>query len=95
MIIVCGWLRTDADQRGAYLTACRPVIEAARVASGCLDFHLSPDALDAERINVFEQWDNAESVEQFRQAGPDTDMAEAIVAANDQQHEIASTISLT
>ena len=29
------------------------------------------------------------------QAGPDADMAEAVLAAHVQQHEIASTISLT
>lgn len=95
MIIVSGWLRTDADRRAPYLTACRPIIEAARAAPGCVDFHLAADPLDAERINVFEQWESAESVEQFRQSGPDADMAEAILAAHVQQHEIASTISLT
>ena len=44
---------------------------------------------------MHEQPENAESVEQFRQAGPDAEMAEAILAANVQQHEIAPTISLT
>jgi quinol monooxygenase YgiN len=95
MIIVSGSLKLDASRREQYLAACRPIIEAACAASGCIDFHLTPDPLDPERINVFEQWKNAESVEQFRQSGPDADMAEAILAANVQQHEIASTISLT
>ena len=95
MIIVSGWLRTHPEGRAVYLDACRPVIEAARAAPGCVDYHLTADPLDPERINVFEQWENAESVDQFRQAGPDAEMAEAILAANVQQHEIASMISLT
>ncbi len=95
MIIVSGWLRTHPDRREPYLAACRPVIEAARSAPGCVDFHLTADPLDSERVRVFEQWENAESVEQFRRAGPDAEMATAILAINVQQHEIASTISLT
>jgi quinol monooxygenase YgiN len=95
MIIVCGRLMIDPDRRQTYLASCRPVIEAAREAPGCLDFHLTPDPLDAARINVFEQWENAASVERFRQAGPDAEIAGAIIAASVQQHEIASTISLT
>jgi quinol monooxygenase YgiN len=55
MIIVCGRLMIDPDRRQPYLAACRPVIEAAREAPGCLDFHLTPDPLDTARINVFEQ----------------------------------------
>ncbi len=95
MIIVSGSLRTHPDRREPYLAACLPVIEAARDALGCVDFHLAADPLDPERINVFEQWENAESVELFRQTGPDSEMVEAILGANVQQHEIASTISLT
>ncbi len=95
MIIVSGRLRIDSYRRERYLAACRPVIEAARSTPGCVDFHLAADPLDADRINVFEQWENVEAVERFRQAGPDTEMAEAIRSADVQQHEIATTISLT
>ncbi len=46
MIIVAGWLRVDQQQRQEYLDACRPVIEAARRAPGCLDFYLTADPLE-------------------------------------------------
>jgi len=95
MIIVSGWLKTAADRRQSYLSACRPVIQAARAAPGCVDFHLAADPLDEERINVFEQWEDVESVERFRQSGPDAEMVEVIVSATVHQHEIASTVSLT
>ena len=95
MIIVSGWLETDPEQRAAYLAACLPIIEAARAAPGCVDFHLTPDPIEPARINVFEQWEGAEAVDRFRQSGPEADLQAAIIAASVQQHEIASTISLT
>ena len=95
MIIVAGWLRVDADERQAYLDGCRAVIASARTAPGCLDFHLSADPIDAERINVFERWENAESVERFRGAGPSDDQQRAITAARVEQYEIASTTPLS
>jgi quinol monooxygenase YgiN len=59
MIIVAGWLRVTPEDRGHYLEMCREVIRAARSAAGCIDFHLSADALDEGRINIFEQWKSA------------------------------------
>lgn len=95
MIIVSGWLRLDEAQRQQYLDGCRPVIEAARRAAGCLDFHLSADPLENDRINVFERWDDAQSVERFRGAGPSDDQEAVIVEAHVDQHDVARTTSLT
>jgi quinol monooxygenase YgiN len=95
MIIVSGWLRVASESRAAYLVDCRSVVEAARSAPGCVDFSLSPDLLDNERINVFEQWESVEAVEQFRGAGPSEDQQTAIIGAQVSQHEIASSTSLT
>jgi quinol monooxygenase YgiN len=95
MIIVSGWLRVDADDRSGYLASCVPIIEAARAAPGCIDFHLCPDPIEPERINVFEQWESATAVESFRGSGPDAGHQASIVDAHVEQHEIASTVSLS
>jgi quinol monooxygenase YgiN len=95
MIIVAGWLRVAAEDRDAYLQSCGAVVEAARVAPGCVDFSLSPDLLDLERINVFEQWASTEAVERFRGSGPSAEQQAMIVAAHVVQHEIAASINLT
>jgi quinol monooxygenase YgiN len=95
MIIVSGFLTVDADQRAAYLDASHEVIRAARAASGCLDFHLSADPIEADRINVFEQWESVESVEAFRGSGPSGNPQANVIRASVMQHEIASSISLT
>ena len=95
MIIVSGWLRVAAAARTPYLERCREVIAAARAAPGCIAFHLSADPIDDERINVFEQWEGAEAVEAFRGSGPSDEQQSMIIGAQVEQHEIASTISLT
>jgi quinol monooxygenase YgiN len=70
MLIVAGSLIVDPRERDAYLDGCVGVVEAARQAPGCLDFALSPDLLDAARINVFERWESEADLERFRGAGP-------------------------
>lgn len=95
MIIVSGWLRVDAGDRDDYLASCVPVVQAARAADGCIDFHLGADLLEPERINVFEQWESAAAVESFRGSGPDAAQQATIVDAHVEQHEIASTVSLS
>lgn len=96
MIIVSGWLRVLPDQRQAYLDGCRPVVEAARSAPGCIEFHLGADPLDPERIVVFEQWASAAHVEDFRAAdGPQPAHLDAVVDAHVEQHDVARSTGLT
>lgn len=94
MIIVSGPIHVDAEARDAYLASCRPVIEAARQAPGCVDFHLSADPLEPGRINVYEQWETVDAVEAFRGSGPSGDQEAQIRAANVVQHEIATSTPL-
>ncbi|HYN34243.1 MAG TPA: antibiotic biosynthesis monooxygenase [Ilumatobacteraceae bacterium] len=95
MIIVSGFLRVDPAERMAYLKDCHEVIRAARSAPGCLDFHLSADPIEADRITIFEQWESVESVETSRGAGSSDDQQATITEASVMQHEITSSISLT
>ncbi len=95
MIIVSGWIRVDAALREEYLDGCRAAVEAARGAPGCVDFHLSADPLDSQRINIFEQWESVEAVETFRGSGPTGNQESMIIGAHVEQHDIANTVSLT
>lgn len=94
MVIVSGKLYVDAEERRQYLEACRGVIEQARRSPGCIDFHLSADPLEEDRINVYEQWESVADVEAFRGSGPDADQTAAIVDAQVAQHEVASSSPL-
>jgi len=94
MIIVSGKIFVDAADRDAYLEDCHQLIELARSSSGCLDFHLSGDPVEPDRINVYEQWETAADVEAFRGSGPTSDQQTAIRDAQVFQHEIASSHQL-
>lgn len=94
MIVVSGRLYVDAAQRHAYLEECREVARLAREAPGCVDFHLSADPLEADRINIFEQWESVADVETFRGSGPSSEQQVAIRSAEVWQHEIASSTRL-
>lgn len=95
MIIVAGHLRVDPAVRQTYLEGCRSLIEVARRTEGCQDFHLSADALELDRINIYEAWDSTAAVESFRGSGPDDGQGEMIRSADVHQFTIASSMSLT
>lgn len=91
MIIVSGSIRTDPAERDSYVADSRDVIEQARRAPGCIDFHVSADALEPDRINIYEQWQTAADVEAFRGSGPSSEQQAAIVDAAVFQHVVEST----
>lgn len=91
MIIVSGRIHVDPAERASYLEGCSEVIELARAAPGCLDFHLSADPVEPDRINVYEQWESVADVEAFRGSGPSSEQTAAIREAHVVQHEIASS----
>src|SRR5215217_3603953 len=66
MVIVAGHLIVGRELRDGYLAGCAEVVQLARSAPGCRDFAISADLLDRARINVFERWDSAVSVEAFQ-----------------------------
>ena len=88
MIIVAGALRVDPAQRTAYLDDCYDLIAEARRTKGCVDFHLTPDPLEPDRINIFEQWESVAAVDAFRGSGPSGAQQDAIRSASVWQHEI-------
>jgi quinol monooxygenase YgiN len=93
-IIVAGALYVDPSERDSYLQACHDVIVAARKADGCIDFHLTADPLEADRINVYEQWESVSAVESFRGSGPSPEQTAAIRDARVAQYEVASSTHL-
>lgn len=94
MIIVSGSLHVDTADRAGYLAGCQQVIELARASPGCLDFHVSADPIEPDRINVYESWESAADVDAFRGSGPSGEQAATIRAAAVFQHEIASSRQL-
>jgi quinol monooxygenase YgiN len=66
VIIIAGYSLTAADQRDAAVAAFAEMVERARKHEGCLDFSISADSVDPERINVFELWRDQPSLDAWR-----------------------------
>ncbi len=90
MIIVAGKLYVDAASRHEFLAASRSAIEQARRAPGCVDFALSADPVEPDRINVYEQWESDADLERFRGEGPDPNQASQIRDAEVMRYRISS-----
>jgi quinol monooxygenase YgiN len=93
-IIVSGSIRVDEAERDRYLAGSHEVIAAARSTEGCIDFHLSADPIEPDRINVYEQWESVAAVEAFRGSGPSDEQSASIRGASMWQHEVASSTQL-
>ncbi|WP_326796287.1 putative quinol monooxygenase [Streptomyces sp. NBC_01808] len=84
-----GGPRCGVRRRDDYLAGCANVVTQARTAAGCLDFALSPDPVEADRINVYERWETDEDVLRFRGTGPDADQSVRILDADVHKYRIS------
>jgi quinol monooxygenase YgiN len=89
MIIVAGALFVDPHGREEYLRGCEEVVAKAREAPGCLDYALSPDLVDAARINVYERWTGNEQLSRFRGSGPAGEQLAALKKIGVSEYEVA------
>ncbi len=88
MIIVAGHLKVRHEDRPAFLTGSAEAVRQARAARGCRDFSVSPDPVDPGRVNVFELWDDRDSLLGFRGEGPDDGLGSLIVAAEVAEYDV-------
>jgi heme-degrading monooxygenase HmoA len=88
MLIIAGHLIVAASDRDSYVADCAAAVVAARGAEGCLDFAVSADAVDPQRVNVFERWRTRESLAAFRGDGPEGDIASRILEINVEEYEV-------
>jgi quinol monooxygenase YgiN len=90
MIIVAGTLYVSSEARAEYLASCEAVIELARSTPGCLDFALSADPVEATRINVFEAWEDDDTLVRFRGSGPSDEQLAQILDLSVHRYRISS-----
>ncbi|HTQ21023.1 antibiotic biosynthesis monooxygenase family protein [Mycobacterium sp.] len=88
MVIVAGYLVVEPAQRDSYLAACQSVVQQARQAPGCLDFAITADLLDPDRVNIFERWESTAAVEAFRGSGPSDAQQGSIVSASVSEYDV-------
>ena len=73
MLIIAGHLVVDPALRDpAYVAECTAVVEAAWASTGCLDFSITADSVDARRVLIFERWESEQPMLDFPARGPAT-----------------------
>jgi quinol monooxygenase YgiN len=95
MVIVAGFLLVDPLERAGYLAGCRAVVEQARRTRGCLDFTISADLVDPDRIAIFERWESRAAVEAFRGSGPSDEQQGSIISASVCEYDVGNEKRLT
>ncbi len=91
MIIVAGRLQVDRVDRDRYVADCVAVVQQARTAPGCLDFAITADPIEPDRINIYERWQSDADLEQFRGSGPDAGQTAQIRDAHVRRYRISAT----
>ena len=87
MILVSGRLYIQQGQREAFVSESARAVTTARQTEGCRDFVVAADPVDRDRVNVYEEWESAETLLAFRGAGPGDDLSALIVRADVQEYE--------
>jgi quinol monooxygenase YgiN len=95
MVIVAGFLVVEPLQRENYLTECRDVVRQARQTPGCLEYSISADLLDPDRIDIFERWQSQAAVEAFRGGGPSDGQQVVIMSASVSEYDVGRQRQLT
>ena len=95
MVIVAGYLVVDPLQRDSYLEDCRTVVRQARQTPGCLDFAISADLIEPDRVDIFERWQSRDALDAFRGSGPSDEQQGQIVDASVSEYDVGSQQPLT
>lgn len=91
VIIIAGELRVDPADRDRYVADCVVVVEQARTAPGCLDFAITADSVEPDRVNVHERWESDAQLLEFRGAGPDAEQSARLLDAHVRKYRISAT----
>ena len=65
-VIVAGWYTVDPKRRDEVVENFKDLVLRARSAPGCLDFAITADPVDSNRINNFEFWQSAKDLNWWR-----------------------------
>jgi len=65
-VIVAGWYTVDRKKRDEVVASFKDMVIRARSAPGCLDFAITADPVDSDRINMFEFWESEKNLNSWR-----------------------------
>lgn len=88
MIIVAGAIYCRPGTRDDFVQGSLAAVKAARAQADCLDFAVSGDPIEHDRVNVFEKWTSREALVAFREEGPGEDLSSRIDRATVLEYEL-------
>lgn len=88
-IIVGGKLYIAEDKRDEFIQRSCEAVEQARANGQCVDFAVSADPLEPNRVNIFEAWVSKEALAKFRGEGPDDGLSELINGAEVAEYQVS------
>jgi quinol monooxygenase YgiN len=91
VIIISGKIYVQPGSREGFLASSLEAVRIARKTLGCRDFIVAADPIEAERVNVYEEWDSETAMLSFRGSGPDQSLTSVIVKASVYKHHVASS----
>lgn len=87
-IIVAGKLIVKSGTRDEFIKKSLEAILLARKNEACLDFLVSPDPIDMNRVNIFEKWKSHFELNAFRESDPEDDMFSLVESFDVNEYEI-------
>ncbi len=88
--IVAGFLIVKDGYRSSFIEQSRAAILAARAIEECVNFSVSPDSIDPNRVNVFEKWSSYAALQSFRGSGPENDAFSLVETFDVQEYNVDS-----
>ncbi len=88
MIIVFGKLKVPANKRTDFIIKSTKAIIEARNNPECLDFAISPDSVESDRVNVYEAWSSKQALDEFRGSGPNDGLFDMVETFDIQEYEV-------
>ncbi len=65
-VIIAGWCTVDPKLRDEAVEHFQDMVVRARRAPGCLDFAMTADSVDPNRVNLLELWQSEEALKAWR-----------------------------
>jgi quinol monooxygenase YgiN len=89
VLIIAGYAEVDASKRDDYVAAHHDLVMRCRQAPGCLDVAISPDPVNARRVNVFERWESTDDLEAWRAVANAPDTGTEILTEDVMEYSVA------
>lgn len=88
LILVAGKIYVSAGKQDEFVRLSTDAVSQARKLPRCIDFAVSVDPLEPDRVNVFELWETEQALLDFRGQGPTTDLLTLIENVDVAQYNV-------